>query len=85
MCVLNEKFSLEDIETPIPIDTSVEDWIKEIEENVRKNKTTSSFIATEHTTEGLGVHTAHIENNFVKEILKYKEISELKKIFNWVY
>ena len=58
----------------------------EIEENVRKNKTTtSSFIATEHKTEGLGVHTAHIENNFVKEILKYKEISELKKFFNWVY
>ena len=86
VCVLNEKFSLEDIETPIPIDTSVEDWIKEIEENVRKNKTTtSSFIATEHTTEGIGVHTAHIENNFVKEMLKYKEISELKKIFNWVY
>ena len=86
VCVLNEKFSLEDIETPIPIDTSVEDWIKEIEENVRKNKTTtSSFIATEHTTEGIGVHTAHIENNFVKEILKYKEISELKKFFNWVY
>ena len=86
VCVLNERFSLEDIETPIPIDTSIEDWIKEIEENVRKNKTRKgSFIATEHNVEKTGVHTAHIENNFVKEILKYKEISELKKFFNWVY
>ena len=86
VCVLNERFSLEDIETPIPIDTSIEDWIKEIEENVRKNKTRKgSFIATEHNVEKTGVHTAHIENNFVKEILKYKEISELKKIFNWIY
>ena len=39
ICVLSEKFSLEELETPIPIDTSVEDWIKEIEENVRKNRT----------------------------------------------
>ncbi len=38
VCVLSEKFSLEDIETPIPIDTSVEDWIKEIEETVKRIK-----------------------------------------------
>ena len=38
VCVLSEKFSIEEIETPIPIDTRVEDWIKEIEENVKANK-----------------------------------------------
>ena len=50
ICVLSEKFSLEELETPIPIDTSVEDWIKEIEENVRKNRTRKDrFVATEKT------------------------------------
>jgi len=82
VCVLREKFSLEDIETPIPIDTSVEEWIKEIEENVKKNKTTtSSFIATEHIRESKGIHTVDIENKLVKEILKYKEIRELSQFF----
>lgn len=86
VCVLSEKFNLEDIETPIPIDTSVEDWIKEIEENVRKNKTTtSSFVATEQHKEGTAVHIAHTENKLVKEILKYKDISELSRFFNWSY
>ena len=52
ICVLSEKFSLEELETPIPIDTRVEDWIKEIEENVRKNRTRKdSFVATEKTKE----------------------------------
>lgn len=82
VCVLSEKFRIEEIETPIPIDTSVEDWIKEIEENVRKNKTTtSSYITTEHTTEEKGIHTAYIENNFIRKILKDTEISELKLFF----
>ena len=37
-CVLSEIFTIDDIENPIPIDTSAEEWIKEIEENARKNK-----------------------------------------------
>lgn len=37
-CVLSEGFTIDDIENPIPIDISAEEWIKEIEENVRKNK-----------------------------------------------
>lgn len=37
-CVLSEGFIIDDIENPIPIDISAEEWIKEIEENVRKNK-----------------------------------------------
>ena len=69
ICVLSEKFSLEELETPIPIDTSVEDWIKEIEENVRKNRTRrDSFVATEKTKEGVGIQKGHIENNFINKI-----------------
>ena len=37
-CVLSEGFTIDDIENPIPIDISAEEQIKEIEENVRKNK-----------------------------------------------
>ena len=79
ICVLSEKFSLEEIETPIPIDTSVEDWIKEIEENVRKNRTRKdSFVATEKIKEGVGIQKGHIENNFINKILKSRDISELR-------
>ena len=79
ICVLSEKFSLEGLETPIPIDTSVEDWIKEIEENVRKNRTRKdSFVATEKTKEGVGIQKGHIENNFINKILKCRDISELR-------
>ena len=79
ICVLSEKISLEEIETPIPIDTSVEDWIKEIEENVRKNRTRKdSFVATEKIKEGVGIQKGHIENNFINKILKCRDISELR-------
>jgi len=82
VCVLSEKFSIEDVEAPIPVDTSVEDWIKEIEENVKRNKTRKdSFLATEKSIGGIAAHISHIENNFVREILKYQEISELNAIF----
>jgi hypothetical protein len=82
ICVLHEKFKIDELEEPIPIDTSVEDWIKEIEENVRKNKTRAdSFIATEHHQEGIAAHISHIENSFINEILKYKEINEIKAIY----
>ena len=78
ICVLNEKFRIEDIETPIQIDTRVEDWIREIEENVRKNKTrTSSFIATEHERESIGVHIVNTIPKFMKEINKMKPFSEI--------
>ena len=79
ICVLSEKFSLEELETPIPIDTRVEDWIKEIEENVRKNRTRrDSFVTTEKTKEGDGIQKGHIENNFINKILKCRDISELR-------
>ena len=79
ICVLSEKFSLEELETPIPIDTSVEDWIKEIEENVRKNRTRkNSFVATGKIERKEEIKTGHIENNFINKILKSRDISELR-------
>ena len=79
VCVLSEKFSLEDIETPIPIDTSVEDWIKEIEENVRKNITRKDkFLAAEVKTEKIGVHQGHSEYKFMKKIMKGIKFSDMK-------
>ena len=81
MCVLSEKISIDDIESPIPIDTSVEEWIKEIEENVRKNRVLkNSFLATESKKDPIGVHIIQTKNKLIKEILKYQEISELKSI-----
>lgn len=82
VCVLSEKFSIEELETPILIDTSVEEWIKEIEENVRRNKTTtSSFIATERVTEDKTVHIVQSELKFMKEISKMMEFSEMRCSF----
>ena len=79
VCVLNEKFSLEDIETPIPIDTSIEDWIKEIEENVKKNITRKDkFLAAKGKTE-VNEETKEIiiKTKFMKDIMKIKSFSEL--------
>lgn len=80
VCVLSEKFKIEEIETPIPIDTSVEEWIKKIEENVRRNKTTtSSFIAT-HNIEEIEVKAEHESNTlyrFMKDLTKMKPFSEM--------
>ena len=82
VCVLSEKFSVEELERPIPIDTRVEDWIKEIEENVRNNKTTtSSFVATERVTEDKTVHRVQSELKFMKEISKMMEFSEMRCSF----
>ena len=82
ICVLSEKFSLEELETAIPIDRSVEEWINEIEENIRKNRTIKdSFLATEKRTEKEGIQKGHIENSFINKILKCKDISELKLSF----
>lgn len=75
VCVLNEKFSLEDVETPIPIDTSVEDWIKEIEKNVKRNKKYHTI--REPHKEGMAVHLGHTELKFMKEITKLKTFSEM--------
>ena len=79
ICVLNEKFKIDELEQAIPIDTSVEDWIKEIEENVKKNK--KYHTASEKTKEGIAVHLGKTELKFMKEIFKIKEFSEMKCSF----
>ena len=82
ICVLSEKFKIEELEEAISIDTSVEDWIKEIEEVVKANKTKKgSHLATEVNKEGIAVHFGHSELKFMKEIMKMKKISEMECSF----
>ena len=79
ICVLSEKFKINELEEPIPIDTSVEEWIKEIEENVNKNKKKRTIC--EKTKEGIGVHLSHSELRFMKEVFKIKGFSEMRCSF----
>lgn len=83
VCVIGEKFRLEEIEEPIPIDTSVEEWIKEIEETVRKNITRKDkFIATDIIdVEEKAEHTSYCDLKFMKEITKMKGFSEMRCSF----
>ena len=79
MCVLSEKFKLEDIETPIPMDTSVEDWIKEIENNVKRNK--QHRANRKETEENNNIKNIITNSRFMKEIIKMKEFSEMRCSF----
>ena len=81
VCVLSEKFKLGELEQPIPIDTSVEDWIKEIENQVKKTK--KNHYAKEKTEEsiGTGIVAGHSELKFMKEIAKVISFSEMKCSF----
>lgn len=79
VCVLSEKFKLEDIETPIPIDTSVEDWIKEIENNVKRNK--QNRANRKVTEENKNIKNVIINSKFMKEIMKMREFSEMRCSF----
>ena len=79
VCVLSEKIKLEDIETPIPIDTSVEDWIKKIEENVKRNK--QHRANRKETEENKNIKNVIINSKFMKEIIKMKEFSEMRCSF----
>ena len=77
VCVLSEKFSIEEIETPIPIDTSVEDWIKEIEENVKANRKINR--ANKVLTEENNIsNKILIGTKFMKDIMKLRSFSEMK-------
>ena len=75
ICVLSEKFKIEELEDPIPIDTSIEDWIKEIEKNIKENK--KYHTVNEKPKEGIAVHLGHTELKFMKEIFKVKSFSEM--------
>ena len=79
VCVLSEKFNIEDVETPIPIDTSVEDWIKEIEDNVKKNK--QHRANRKETEENNNIRNVIINTKFMKDIMKMKEFSEMRCSF----
>ena len=80
VCVLSEKFSIEEIETPIPIDTSVEDWIKEIEENVKANKEMNR--ADKVLTEENNIsNKVLIGTKFMKDIMKLRSFSEMRCSF----
>ena len=79
VCVLSEKFKLEDIETPIPMETSVEDWIKEIENNVKRNK--QHRANRKETEENNNIKNIITNSRFMKEIIKMKEFSEMRCSF----
>ena len=79
VCVLSEKFKIDELETPIPIDTSVEDWIKEIENEVKLNRQhRSNRIETE---ENKPIKNIIVNSNWIKEIMKMKEFSEMRCSF----
>ncbi len=80
VCVLSEKFKIDDLEEPIPIDRSVEEWIKEIEENVKANNKRHFANTTEENTIG-AVKQGTIEHKFMKEIMKIKDFSEMRCSF----
>ena len=76
VCVLSQKFSIEELETPIPIDTSVEEWIKEIEENVKKNY--RKPIINRKEKEEYKLREGRVEKYpSLLELLKIKSYSEL--------
>ena len=79
VCILNEKFSIEEIENTISIDTSVEDWIKEIEAKVKENKKRHKSKEKIKTRDN--IKEKHVELKFMKEILKMKGFDEMRCSF----
>ena len=72
-----------DIDSPIPIDTSAEKYIKEIEENVKKNRVLkNSFLATESKKNLLN-------QEFKTNTLRSKMVSDITYIYaknyGWTY
>ena len=81
ICVLSEKFKIEEIEEPIPIDTSVEDWIKEIESQVKASKKYHCAKERNQESIGTGVIAGHSELKFMKELEKVINFSEMRCSF----
>lgn len=79
VCVLSEKFKIDELEEPIPIDISVEDWIKEIENNVKSNR--QHRTNRKETEENRNIKNVIVEAKFMKEIMKLKEFSEMRCSF----
>ena len=79
VCVLNEKFQIKELEEPIPMDTSVEDWIKEIEKSVRNNK--QHRINRKEAEENDFTKNIKTDFKFMKEINKLTEFTEMRCSF----
>ena len=79
--MLSEKLKLDELEQPIPIDTSVESWIKEIEKQVKRTKKNHCAKEKVQESNGTGVVIGHSELKFMKEIAKLIEFSEMKCSF----
>ena len=79
VCVLSEKFNIDELETAIQIDTSVEDWIRKIEENVKANK--QHRANRKETEENKEIKNVIINSKIIKEIIKLKEFSEMRCSF----
>ena len=79
VCVLSEKFKIDELEEPIPIDTSVEDWIKEIENNVKENR--QHRVNRKGTEENRNIKNVIVEARFMKEIMKLKDFTEMRCSF----
>lgn len=79
ICVLSEKFRVDELETEIPVDTSVEDWIKELEDNVKKNK--QHRVNRKETAKNNQSNNILINSNWIKEIMKTKEFTEMRCSF----
>ena len=77
ICVLSEKIKIDELEEAIPIDTSVEEWIKEIEKQVRATKKYHCAKEKEKASVYTGVKAGGIEYKFMKEIAKIKSFSEI--------
>lgn len=81
VCVISEKFKIEELEELIPIDRSVEEWIEEIEEKVKANKKRHYAKEKEDERKATGIIEGHSEYKFMKEITKIIEWSEMKCSF----
>ena len=76
ICVLADKLSIEEMERPIAIDTSVEDYIKKIEDNIIKNKNSCRL---ERVGKGdWGVKQSHSAYKFMKDIFRIREFSNIR-------
>jgi len=78
VCVLNEKFKIDELEQAIPIDTSVEEWIKEIENQVKQTKRYHCAKEKKEESNGIGIIKGHTELKFMKEITKIIEFTSMK-------
>ena len=81
ICVLSEKFKIDELEQPIPMDTSVEDWIKEIESKVKATKKYHCAKERNQESIGTGVIAGHSELKFMKELEKVINLSEMRCSF----